>query len=191
LGFQAKICIIATSHNRHTLKKKILIVFGTRPEAIKMAPLVKEFLSFPELFETRVCVSAQHREMLDQVLHFFSIVPDYDLNLMRKDQNLHTITAEVITGMKEIYESFKPDYVLVHGDTTTSFAAALSAFYCGIKVAHVEAGLRTYQKWAPFPEEINRQLSGRICDIHFAPTKVPKDNLMQEGISESAIFGIC
>ncbi len=169
------------------LRKKILVVFGTRPEAIKMAPVYKQFILYPEIFETRLCVTAQHRQMLDQVLSFFGLNPDYDLDLMKQGQNLHELTANVIIGLKAIYEDFNPDYVLVHGDTTTSFAASLAAFYCGVKVAHVEAGLRTYNKMAPFPEELNRQLTGRIADIHFAPTESAKANLLSEGINAKTI----
>ncbi|MDL2257523.1 UDP-N-acetylglucosamine 2-epimerase (non-hydrolyzing), partial [Bacteroidales bacterium OttesenSCG-928-I14] len=160
--------------------KKILLIFGTRPEAIKMAPLVKEFLKYPDSFETKVCVTAQHRQMLDQVLDFFEIVPDYDLNLMRPGQNLYQLTADVLTGLKTIFEEFKPDYAFVHGDTTTSMVSALAAFYGGIKICHVEAGLRTYNKQAPFPEEMNRQITGRIADIHFSPTTEAKNNLINE-----------
>lgn len=167
--------------------KKILIVFGTRPEAIKMAPLVKEFQKYVKAFDTKVCVTAQHREMLDQVLSFFEIKPDYDLNLMKPNQTLYQLTADVITGMKEILEEFKPDYVLVHGDTTTSSAAALASFYAGSKVCHIEAGLRTFNKNSPFPEEMNRQITGRLADLHFAPTLLSKQNLMREGISEDII----
>ena len=162
--------------------KKILIVFGTRPEAIKMASLVKEFQKYPELFEIKVCVTAQHREMLDQVLSFFEIVPNYDLNLMRPGQNLYQLSADVITGLKPILEEFKPDYSFVHGDTTTSMAAALASFYAGVKVCHVEAGLRTYNKLAPFPEEMNRQITGRLTDIHFAPTPKAEENLLSEKV---------
>jgi len=168
--------------------KKILIIFGTRPEAIKMAPLVNEFKKFNKLFDTRVCVTAQHREMLDQVLDFFEIVPDYDLNLMKPGQNLFSLTADVIVSIKPILDDFKPDYVFVHGDTTTSTAAALSAFYAGIQICHVEAGLRTYNKLSPFPEEMNRQLTGRLADIHFAPTEQAKLNLISEGVSSDKIF---
>ncbi|RYJ50856.1 UDP-N-acetylglucosamine 2-epimerase (non-hydrolyzing) [Flavobacterium petrolei] len=168
--------------------KKILIIFGTRPEAIKMAPLVKEFLKHPDKFDTKVCVTAQHREMLDQVLDFFEIKPDYDLNLMKPGQNLFTLTADVIVSMKPVFDDFKPDYVFVHGDTTTSTAAALSSFYAGIKVCHVEAGLRTNNKLSPFPEEMNRQLTGRLADLHFAPTEQAKINLLLEGINPKTIF---
>lgn len=168
-------------------KIKVLIVFGTRPEAIKMAPVIKAFNEEKESFETKVCVTAQHREMLDQVLDFFQITPEYDLNLMKPNQNLYSLTGDIINGLKPILEEFNPNYVLVHGDTTTSTAAALAAFYSGAKVGHVEAGLRTYNKLAPFPEEINRQLTGRIADFHFAPTIMSKDNLLRENIDESAI----
>lgn len=168
--------------------KKILIVFGTRPEAIKMAPLVKEFLKHNDKFETKVCVTAQHREMLDQVLEFFEIVPDYDLNLMKPGQNLFTLTADVIVAMKSVLDDFCPNYVFVHGDTTTSTAAALASFYAGIKVCHVEAGLRTYNKLSPFPEEMNRQITGRLADLHFAPTEQAKQNLLNEGVNQESIF---
>tara|TARA_R110002033_G_scaffold167367_2_gene206475 strand:- start:10195 stop:11319 length:1125 start_codon:yes stop_codon:yes gene_type:complete len=168
--------------------KKNLIVFGTRPEAIKMAPLVKEFLKHKNSFETRVCITAQHREMLDQVLTFFEIVPDFDLDLMKPNQNLYSLTADIITGLKPILEEFKPDYVFVHGDTTTTMAASLAAFYSGAKVCHVEAGLRTFNKRAPFPEEINRSVTGVISDFHFSPTTTSKQNLLNENISESTIL---
>jgi len=168
-------------------QKKILLVFGTRPEAIKMAPLAKEFQKHNNVFETKICVTAQHREMLDQVLAFFETVPDYDLNLMRPGQNLYQLTADVIVGLKPVLEEFQPDVVLVHGDTTTSTAAALAAFYAGAKVGHVEAGLRTYNKYAPFPEEINRQLTSRIADYNFAPTQKSKQNLLNENIAEASI----
>ena len=167
--------------------KKILVVFGTRPEAIKMATVVKALYQHKNSFETKVCVTAQPREMLDQVLTFFSIKPDYDLNLMKPGQNLYSLTADIITGMKPVLEDFSPDVVLVHGDTTTSMVAGLAAFYSGAKVGHVEAGLRTFNKLAPFPEEINRQLTGRITDYHFAPTGRSKDNLLKEGVNESGI----
>jgi UDP-N-acetylglucosamine 2-epimerase (non-hydrolysing) len=162
--------------------KKILLILGTRPEAIKMAPLVKEFRKNQDFFETRVCVTAQHRQMLDQVLDFFEITPDYDLNLMRPGQNLFQLTADIITGLKPILEEYKPDYTFVHGDTTTSMASALASFYAGAKVCHVEAGLRTYNKQAPFPEEMNRQITGRLTDIHFAPTQAARENLLSEKI---------
>jgi UDP-N-acetylglucosamine 2-epimerase (non-hydrolysing) len=166
--------------------KKNLIVFGTRPEAIKMAPLVKAFEQEQE-FETRVCITAQHREMLDQVLNFFEIKPHYDLNLMRPNQNLHTLTATIIENMKTVLEDFRPDYVYVHGDTTTTMAAALSAFYSGAKVCHVEAGLRTFNKRNPFPEEMNRSIAGRLTDFHFAPTEASKENLLKENVQEKHI----
>lgn len=169
------------------MAKKILIVFGTRPEAIKMAPLVKEFIKHSDIFETKVCVTAQHREMLDQVLDFFEIKPEYDLNLMRPGQNLYQLTADVIMGLKTVLEEFKPDYVFVHGDTTTSTASALASFYAGIKICHVEAGLRTYNKTSPFPEEINRQLTGRLADFHFAPTVEAGENLLKEGVDPNSI----
>ena len=168
--------------------KKILLIFGTRPEAIKMAPLVKEFQSYPNFFETKVCVTAQHREMLDQVLDFFEIVPDYDLNLMKPGQNLYALTSTIIESMKPVLEDFTPDFVFVHGDTTTTMAGSIASFYSGAKVCHVEAGLRTHNKLSPFPEEINRQITGRICDYHFAPTETSKKNLLMENISESSIL---
>ncbi len=167
--------------------KKNLIVFGTRPEAIKMAPLVKAFKRRND-FETKVCVTAQHREMLDQVLDFFDIIPDFDLNLMKPNQNLYTLTGDIITGLRPILEEFKPDYVYVHGDTTTTMASSIAAFYSGAKVCHVEAGLRTHNKRSPFPEEMNRQVAGRICDYHFAPTYASKENLLRENIQEKDIL---
>lgn len=167
--------------------KKNLIIFGTRPEAIKMAPLVHEFRKHSE-FETKVLVTAQHREMLDQVLEFFQIVPDYDLNLMKPNQNLYTLTSDIITKLKDVLEEFKPDYVYVHGDTSTSAIAALAAFYSGSKVCHVEAGLRTHNKWSPFPEEMNRQLTGRLADYHFAPTQQSYDNLIKENVKSQNIL---
>ncbi|MBB6458886.1 non-hydrolyzing UDP-N-acetylglucosamine 2-epimerase [Flammeovirga kamogawensis] len=160
--------------------QKILLVFGTRPEAIKMAPLVKEFQKDQGNFDTKVCVTAQHREMLDQVLEFYEITPDYDLDLMKPNQNLFTLTADIITGMKPILDEFQPDHVFVHGDTTTTMATSLAAFYGGAKVSHIEAGLRTYNKLSPFPEEINRQITGRIADYNFAPTKTSEENLLSE-----------
>lgn len=166
--------------------KKNLIVFGTRPEAIKMAPLVKAFQK-AEGFETKVCVTAQHREMLDQVLDFFEITPDYDLNLMKPGQNLYGLTAAIITNMQSVLESYKPDFVYVHGDTTTTMATTIAGFYSGAKVCHVEAGLRTFNKWAPFPEEINRRITGHVADFHFAPTQTSYDNLVNEGISNETI----
>ena len=153
------------------MKKKNLIVFGTRPEAIKMSPLVKAFKKKNNDFETRVCITAQHREMLDQVLSFFEISPDYDLDLMKPNQNLYSLTADIIIGLKPILEEFKPDYVYVHGDTTTTMAASIASFYSGAKVCHVEAGLRTFNKRSPFPEEVNRSIAGSVSDYHFAPTQ--------------------
>ncbi len=167
--------------------KKILLIFGTRPEAIKMAPLVKEFKRYSELFDTKVCVTAQHREMLDQVLDFFDISPDYDLDLMKPNQNLYNLTAEIIVQLKSVLEDFNPDYVFVHGDTTTTMAGSIASFYSGAKVCHIEAGLRTYNKLSPFPEEINRQITGRVSDYHFSPTERSKDNLLRENVDENAI----
>lgn len=169
------------------MKTKHLIIFGTRPEAIKMAPLVNEFYKHTE-FETKVCVTAQHREMLDQVLDFFDIKPDYDLNLMKPNQNLYSLTADIITEMKSVLEDFKPDFVYVHGDTTTTMAVSIASFYSGAKVCHVEAGLRTHNKRSPFPEEINRQVAGRIADYHFAPTTQSKKNLLAENVNEKNIL---
>lgn len=169
------------------MKKKNLLVFGTRPEAIKMAPLVKEFQKNTKDFETKVCVTAQHREMLDQVLAFFDITPDYDLDLMKPNQNLHQLTADIITELKVVLEEYQPDYVFVHGDTTTTMATAIASFYSGAKICHIEAGLRTWKKDSPFPEEMNRQITGRVTDFHFAPTIKSKDNLLQENIDESTI----
>jgi len=153
-----------------------------------MAPLVKEFQKYPDLFETKVCVTAQHREMLDQVLAFFDIKPEYDLDLMKPGQNLYGLTATIIESLKPILEEFSPNYVFVHGDTTTTMAGAISSFYSGAKVCHVEAGLRTNNKLSPFPEEINRQITARICDYHFAPTETSKKNLLKENISEASIL---
>ena len=167
--------------------KNILLVFGTRPEAIKMAPLVKAFKD-DKTFETKVCVTGQHREMLDQVLDFFDIEPDYDLNLMRPNQNLYTLTSDIIIGLKEVLEDFKPEFVFVHGDTTTTLASSIASFYSGAKVCHVEAGLRTFNKRSPFPEEINRKVTGVIADYHFAPTQKSKDNLLAEGVNEETII---
>ena len=167
--------------------KKVMLVFGTRPEAIKMAPLVKAFAALPEEFETVVCVTGQHREMLDQVLRIFEIVPDYDLNIMKQGQDLYDVTARVLTGMREVLKEAKPDVVLVHGDTTTSTAAALAAFYQQIPVGHVEAGLRTHNIYSPWPEEMNRQLTGRMATWHFAPTPLSRQNLLAEGVKEEAV----
>lgn len=162
------------------MKKKIMLVFGTRPEAIKMAPLVKEFQKDQEDFETIVCVTGQHREMLDQVLKIFDIKPDYDLNIMKQGQDLYDVTARVLTGMRDVFKQCKPDVVLVHGDTTTSTAAALAAFYQQIPVGHVEAGLRTHNIYSPWPEEMNRQITGRIATYNFAPTPLSAKNLKEE-----------
>lgn len=168
--------------------KRILLVFGTRPEAIKMAPLVKEFQKYPEKFKTIVCVTGQHREMLDQVLRIFDIQPDYDLNIMKQGQDLYDVTAKVLIGMRDVLKETQPDIVLVHGDTTTSTAAALAAFYQQIPVGHVEAGLRTHNIYSPWPEEMNRQITGRITTYHFAPTSLSKDNLLQEGVAGEQII---
>ena len=167
--------------------KTILLVFGTRPEAIKMAPLVKEFQKAPHDFKTIVCVTGQHREMLDQVLHIFDIKPDYDLNIMKQGQDLYDVTSRVLLGMRDVLKEVHPDVVLVHGDTTTSTAAALAAFYQQIPVGHIEAGLRTHNIYSPWPEEMNRQVTGRIATYHFAPTGLSKKNLLAEGIGEEAI----
>lgn len=164
-----------------------MLVFGTRPEAIKMAPLVKEFQKHPEKFQTIVCVTGQHREMLDQVLHLFEIVPDYDLNIMKQGQDLYDVTARVLTGMRDVLKEVQPDVVLVHGDTTTSTAAALAAFYQQIPVGHVEAGLRTHNIYSPWPEEMNRLITGRIATYHFAPTVLSQQNLLDEGTREEMI----
>ncbi len=169
-------------------KKKILIVFGTRPEAIKMAPLVKEFEQHAAAFETIVAVTGQHREMLDQVLELFDIVPDYDLNIMKQGQDLYDITSRVLTGMRDILTEVKPHLVVVHGDTTTSTATALAAFYQQLPVAHIEAGLRTNNKYSPWPEELNRQITGRIATHNFAPTNLSKQNLLCENIAEDSIY---
>ena len=167
--------------------KKIMLVFGTRPEAIKMAPLVKEFQKHPESFQTIVCVTGQHREMLDQVLRLFDITPDYDLNIMKQGQDLYDVTARVLLGMRDVLKDVQPDVVLVHGDTTTSTAAALAAFYQQIPVGHVEAGLRTHNIYSPWPEEMNRQLTGRIATYHFAPTALSRENLLKENIADEKI----
>ncbi|WP_390181041.1 non-hydrolyzing UDP-N-acetylglucosamine 2-epimerase [Odoribacter splanchnicus] len=167
--------------------KKIMLVFGTRPEAIKMAPLVKEFQKFPKEFETIVCVTGQHREMLDQVLRIFEIRPDYDLDIMKQGQDLYDVTARVLTGMRDVLKEAQPDVVLVHGDTTTSTASALAAFYQQIPVGHIEAGLRTHNIYSPWPEEMNRLITGRIATYHFSPTPLSRQNLLAEGIKEEAI----
>lgn len=167
--------------------KKIMLVFGTRPEAIKMAPLVKEFQKYTERFKTIVCVTGQHRQMLDQVLHLFEIVPDYDLDIMKQGQDLYDVTARVLVGMRDVLKEAEPDIVLVHGDTTTSTAAALAAFYQQIPVGHVEAGLRTNNIYSPWPEEMNRQITGRIATYNFAPTTLSKANLLREAVAEKSI----
>lgn len=167
--------------------KAILLVFGTRPEAIKMAPLVKEFQKHPDKFQTIVCVTGQHRQMLDQVLEIFEIKPDYDLNIMKQGQDLYDVTARVLTGMRDVLKETNPDVVLVHGDTTTSTAAALAAFYQQIPVGHVEAGLRTHNIYSPWPEEMNRQITGRIAEYDFAPTPLSRNNLLAEGVNEDKI----
>lgn len=167
--------------------KKILIVFGTRPEAIKMAPLVKEFQKYPALFETKVCVSAQHRQMLDQVLRLFEIVPDFDLDIMKPNQDLYDITANVLLGLKNVLDAFQPDVLFVHGDTTTTFTASLAAYYQKIEVAHVEAGLRTHNLYSPWPEEANRQLTTVLAKYHFAPTQASQENLLKENIDPNNI----
>ena len=167
--------------------KKIMLVFGTRPEAIKMAPLVKEFQKYTDKFETVVCVTGQHREMLDQVVHIFDIRPDYDLNIMKQGQDLYDVTARVLTGMRDVLQKTHPDVVLVHGDTTTSTAAALAAFYQQIPVGHVEAGLRTHNIYSPWPEEMNRQITGRIATYHFSPTPLSCQNLLAENVRAEQI----
>lgn len=167
--------------------KKVMLVFGTRPEAIKMAPLVKEFQKYPREFQTIVCVTGQHREMLDQVLHIFEITPDYDLNIMKQGQDLYDVTARVLIGMRDVLKDSQPDLVLVHGDTTTSTASALAAFYQQIPVGHIEAGLRTHNIYSPWPEEMNRQITGRISTYHFSPTPLSRENLLSEGIYDTAI----
>ena len=164
-----------------------MLVFGTRPEAIKMAPVVKEFQKHLETFQTIVCVTGQHREMLDQVLRIFDITPQYDLNIMKQGQDLYDVTSRVLLGMRDIRKEVNPDVVLVHGDTTTSMAAALAAFYQQIPVGHVEAGLRTHNIYSPWPEEMNRQITGRIATYNFAPTSLSRQNLLQEGVSEARI----
>lgn len=167
--------------------KTILLIFGTRPEAIKMAPLVKEFQRYSDDYKTVVCVTGQHREMLDQVLQIFEIKPDYDLNIMKQGQDLYDVTARVLVGLRDVLKAVSPDVVLVHGDTTTSMAAALAAFYQQIPVGHVEAGLRTHNIYSPWPEEINRQLTGRIATYHFAPTPLSRQNLLNEGVEPAHI----
>lgn len=167
--------------------KTVMLVFGTRPEAIKMAPLVKAFQAASDSFRTLVCVTGQHREMLDQVLHIFDIQPDYDLNIMKQGQDLYDVTSRVLLGLREVLKEARPDVVLVHGDTTTSTAAALAAFYAQIPVGHVEAGLRTHNIYSPWPEEMNRQLTGRMATWHFAPTPLSRQNLLAENVAEAQI----
>lgn len=169
-------------------KQKLLFVFGTRPEAIKMAPLIQECQKNKDVFDVKVCVTAQHRQMLDQVLELFGITPDFDLDLMKPDQDLYDITSNVLLGLREVLKESKPDLVLVHGDTTTTMAASLAAYYQQIDVAHIEAGLRTHNIYSPFPEEINRQITGRIAKYHFAPTETAKQNLLREGIPSDKVF---
>ena len=168
--------------------KSVMLVFGTRPEAIKMAPLVKEFQKYPNEFKTIVCVTGQHREMLDQVLQIFEIKPDYDLNIMKQGQDLYDVTSRVLVGLRDVLKEAQPDVVLVHGDTTTSTASALAAFYQQIPVAHIEAGLRTHNIYSPWPEEMNRQLTGRMATYHFAPTPLSRQNLLQEGVADEKII---
>ena len=167
--------------------KKILLIFGTRPEAIKMAPLAIELKKYPFDFETQVCVTGQHREMLDQVLNLFGIDPEFDLNIMKQGQDLYDVTARVLIGIRDVLKEVKPDVVLVHGDTTTSMVAALASFYEHIPVAHIEAGLRTHDIYSPWPEEMNRQLTGRIATFHFAPTALSRQNLLNEGVKSTAV----
>ena len=167
--------------------KKVMLVFGTRPEAIKMAPLVKKLQNHSDIFETIICVTGQHREMLDQVLRIFDITPDYDLNIMKQGQDLYDVTARVLTGMRDVLKECRPDVILVHGDTTTSTAAALAAFYQQIPVGHVEAGLRTHNIYSPWPEEMNRQITGRIATYNFAPTPLSRENLLKENVPDSHI----
>ncbi|MFT3717873.1 non-hydrolyzing UDP-N-acetylglucosamine 2-epimerase [Pseudorhodoferax sp.] len=170
------------------MKPKVLIVFGTRPEAIKMAPVVKGFQAAADRFETVVCVTAQHREMLDQVLRLFEIEPQYDLNVMKPNQDLYDVTCSVLAGLKPVLAAERPDLVLVHGDTTTTLATSLAAYYARAAVGHVEAGLRTGDKYAPFPEEINRKVTGAVADLHFAPTATSRENLLREGVAEASVF---
>lgn len=172
------------------MKKRILFVFGTRPEAIKLAPLIMEFCRFRDTFDTKICITAQHREMLDQILRFFEITPDFDLNIMRPGQSLFDVTISALKGMEDVLQKSSPDWVVVQGDTTTVLAASLAAYYSKVKVAHVEAGLRSFNKYSPFPEEINRVVTSRLADIHFSPTENAKENLIREGIQEKEIFAV-
>lgn len=187
MGTNSRILNYVFKHINNNIMKKVMLVFGTRPEAIKMAPLVKEFQKCPKQFKTIVCVTGQHREMLDQVLNLFEIIPDYDLNIMKQGQDLYDVTARVLVGMRDVLKEAQPDVVLVHGDTTTSTAAALAAFYQQIPVGHVEAGLRTHNIYSPWPEEMNRLITGRIATYHFSPTPLSKENLLKENVAESAI----
>ena len=180
--------LISAEHSKSNFMKKIMLVFGTRPEAIKMAPLVKEFEKYPNDFQTIVCVTGQHREMLDQVLNLFEIKPHYDLNIMKQGQDLYDVTARVLVGMRDVLKEAQPDVVLVHGDTTTSTAAALAAFYQQIPVGHVEAGLRTHNIYSPWPEEMNRLITGRIATYHFSPTQLSRQNLLKENVSDESII---
>ena len=166
---------------------KVLSIFGTRPEAIKMAPVIRELMRHPDRFTSRVCVTAQHRQMLDQVLNLFEIRPDYDLDIMRPGQDLYDVTTGVLLGLKPVLAAERPDMVLVHGDTTTTMTAALAAYYSRIPVGHVEAGLRTHDKFAPFPEETNRRITGTLADLHFAPTEAAQQNLLREGVAKALI----
>ena len=168
-------------------KIKVMSIFGTRPEAIKMAPVINS-MQKQEAIEQIICVTAQHRQMLDQVLDIFKLKPDYDLDIMTQRQSLTGITTKALTGLESVMAEVKPDLVLVHGDTTTTFAGALAAFYSKIKIGHVEAGLRTYDKWQPFPEEMNRKLTGAMADLHFAPTRLAKEHLLKENVNEESIF---
>jgi UDP-N-acetylglucosamine 2-epimerase (non-hydrolysing) len=168
--------------------KKVMLIFGTRPEAIKLAPVLKELQKFPNQFEIVVCVTSQHRQMLDQVLDVFNIIPDYDLDIMKPGQDLFDVTCNVLQGIKPVIEEERPDIALAQGDTTTAMATALSCYYCQVPIGHIEAGLRTNNKFAPFPEEINRKIVGAIADIHFAPTEWARENLLREGISDATIF---
>ncbi len=168
--------------------KNILFIFGTRPEAIKMAPIIIEFQKYSKIFNTQICVTGQHRKMLDQVLSFFNIIPNFDLNLMKPNQNLYDLTSTIIKELKSVLETVKPDFVFIHGDTTTTLSASIASYYFGAKLCHVEAGLRTYNKLSPFPEEMNRQVASKFSDIHFAPTKKAKNNLIIENIDPDSIL---
>ncbi len=181
------VCYVLLVQLIKIMKIKNLLIFGTRPEAIKMAPLVKEFQKHTDKFETKVCITAQHREMLDQVLDFFEIKPDFDLDLMKPNQNLYSLTADIIISLKPVLEEYRPSYVYVHGDTTTTMAASLAAFYSGSKVCHIEAGLRTFNLQSPFPEELNRCITGVVSNFHFAPTTTSRDNLLRENKTKESI----